>query len=192
MEKNDFEKRVARLTWNNNGWVKPSGRRCKSTTGGLHEAIHGYGHEEWLFDKSKLVGEFHYGFLEPIRKHQGTYANKTFDVLLYSINGITKKRYYVGNIQKLMVIGTREAKEIKGIYEKNGWIKEMEEQIKMSVADQNGFSDWKRLLLFNVKFKFNDCIINNSLIELPKTHFIYDRNRYNFYTHPSPTSGRGL
>jgi hypothetical protein len=191
MEKNDFEKKVARLTWNNNGWVKPSGRRGKSTTGGLHEAIHGYGHEEWLFDKSKDINGFHYGFLEPIRRHQNAYVNKTFDVLLYSINGITKKRYWVGNIQKLIVIGTREAKEIKGIYEKNGWIKEMEEQIKMSVADQKGFSNWDELDLFNVKFKFDDCIIYDPIIELPKTHFIYGLNRYIFYSHPSPTSGRG-
>jgi len=77
-----IEKRVARLAWNDFGWVMPSGPFGKSEHKDSHEAKHGYGHEEWLFDTSKLIKGFHYGFLEPIRKEQDAYADKIYDVWL--------------------------------------------------------------------------------------------------------------
>ena len=174
------EKRVARLAWNDLGWVMPSGRYGKSEHEDTHEAKHGYGHEEWLFDISKIIDGFHYGFLEPIRKKQEAHTGKTYDVWLYSIHGETKKRYWVGEITNLVVIDNDEANAIRKIYVANGWIDEMQEQIRSSSANPSGFSEWKGVNLFNVKFKPADILVNDPYYELPKDHVITDQSRYVF------------
>lgn len=176
----EFEKRVARIAWNDNGWILPSGPYGKSKNSDSHEFQFGYGHEEWLFDSSKIIDEYHYGFLEPVRKQYEAYIGKKFYVWLFSIHSETKKRYWVGEINNLEVINRSEAESIKKIYIKNGWFREMQEQIKASGASQEGFSDWKGVDLFNVKFRIKDSFINDPYFELNKKHIAYSQSRYTF------------
>lgn len=174
------EKRVARLTWNKNGWVIPSGHEGKSHNEDSHEGVYGYGHEEWLFDVSKKIDGYHYGFLEPIRKQQDAYIGKFYDVWLYTIDGSTKKRYFVGEIKELEVIDRTEASRIKSIYVKNGWLAEMEAQIYDSGASSQGFSDYKDVDLFNIRYKPESLNIDESYTELPPDHELYNQSRYTF------------
>lgn len=174
------EKRIARLTWNENGWIMPSGKYGKSQFEDSHEAKYGYGHEEWLFDLDKVIDGYHYGFLEPIRKEQETFENNSYDVWLYTINSETKKRYWVGEISNLEVINTLKAEEIKNFYQNNNWLNEMESQIKNSGANSDGFSNWKGIDIFNVRFKSRDVIFNDPYFELSKDHPIYKQRRYAF------------
>ncbi len=175
-----IEKRVARLAWNDFGWVMPSGTFGKSEHKDSHEAKHGYGHEEWLFDTGKLIKGFHYGFLEPIRKEQDAYADKIYDVWLYSINGETKKRFWIGDIKNLIVIDRDQADKVKQTYIDKGWLEEMEGQIKASGANEKGFSNWKGVDLFNVKFHPSDIFVNDPYFELSDTHPINEQSRYAF------------
>jgi hypothetical protein len=175
-----IEKRIARLTWNSNGWVKPSGPEGKSTNKGTHEGKFGYGHEEWLLDTSKLVDGYHYGFLEPIRKQQQAYVNNSYDVWLYTIDNISKKRFWIGEINKVEVIDNIEAEKIKEIYIQNNWHDEMESQILDCGANADGFSDWHGVDLFNVRFLPTEIKFNSEYIELPKENKIYEQSRYSF------------
>lgn len=175
-----IEKRIARLTWNDNGWVKPSGLEGKSEDKKTHEGKYGYGHEEWLFDTSKLIDGYHYGFLEPIRKEQQAYQNKSYDVWVYTINKLTKKRYWIGEIEGVEVLENDEAERIKAFYIQKGWHQEMESQIKQSGANANGFSDWKGVDLFNIKYLPINLKLNDSYFELPKEHNVYKQQRYSF------------
>lgn len=177
---NPTEKRLARLAWNEYGWVMPSGRYGKSDHPDTHEAKFGYGHEEWLFDTSKIVNGFHYGFLEPVRKEQDAYTHRTFDVWLYSINGKSKKRFWIGEITNLIVIDKVEANKIKQTYIDYGWLDEMEDQIKVYRANEKGFSNWEGVDLFNIKFKPKDLTVNDPYVELPNEHPIYGQSRYAF------------
>ena len=174
------EKRVARLCWNNNGWVMPSGRYGKSKYKESHEAKHGYGHEEWLFDISKLINGYHYGFLEPIRKQQDAYTNNVYDVWLYTIDGETKKRFWVGEIKNVEVLDKSKADSIKEEYVKRKWLPEMEEQIKASGANPKGFSNWKGVDLFNIRFYPSNLKLNDPYFEIPKNHPITEQSRYAF------------
>ena len=176
------EKRIARLAWNTFGWVKPSGSYGKSTNESTHEANYGYGHEEWLLDTNKLIEGFHYGFLEPIRKHQDAYKDKIYNVWLYSLNGEVKKKFWIGEIKNLIVIDQNEANSIKQIYTQNGWIDDMTEQIRASGAHEEGFSNWNGIDLFNVKFKPSDIFVNDPYFELESNHPINvdDITRYVF------------
>jgi hypothetical protein len=174
------QKRAARLAWNYNGWVMPSGPFGKSKDPESHESKYGYGHEEWLFDSSKIIDGFHYGFLEPIRKQQNAFQNKSYNVWLYSIDGETKKRYWIGEINNIIVIDGNEAEFVHKQYEDKGWLKEMEFQIKACDANEVGFSHWKGIDLFNVKFKVADLLVNDIYVELPDDHPINSISRYNF------------
>lgn len=174
------EKRISRIAYNSNGWIMPSGPYGKSNHKDSHEANYGYGHEEWLFDTSKLIDGYHYGFLEPIRKQQFTYLGQNFNVWLYTIDGVSKSRYWVGEINNLEVINQKKANSIKSIYKENGWLQEMEEQIVESGANNRGFSDWEGVDLFNVRFKPKDLTVNDPYYELASNHPINSLSRYNF------------
>jgi hypothetical protein len=174
------EKRIARLCWNDKGWVMPSGRYGKSEHKGSHEAKHGYGHEEWLFDTSKLINGYHYGFLEPIRKQQNAYANNFYNVWLFTIDGETKKRYWIGEIKNVEVLDKEKADEIKKEYIKRKWLQEMEEQIRASGANAKGFSNWKGVDLFNIRFLPINISLNDPYFEIPLSHAISEQSRYSF------------
>ena len=173
-------KRAARLTWNDNGYIYPSGVQGKSKNKDSHEGKFGYGHEEWLFDNSKLQDGYHYGFLEPIRKHQDAYLNKKYDVWLYTLNADTKLRYWIGTINNVEVINSAQAASIKTIYEINGWLDDMEDQIKDSGANTKGFSGYNGLDHFNVRFLPEDIQINDPYIEISEGKSINDVGRYSF------------
>lgn len=174
------QSRIARLTFNTNGWIMPSGPYGKSSNPDSHEKRHGYGHEEWLFDTGKLIEGYHYGFLEPIRKQQIAYSGKHYNVWLYTIDGESKKRYWVGEIRNVEVLKKEDAEEIKKKYSELGWIKEMEDQIKASGANHIGFSNWKGLDLFNIRFLPSEIILNDPFFELSPDHPLNEQSRYSF------------
>ncbi len=188
----DQEKRIARITWNKNGWIMPSGRSGKSDHLESHEGKYGYGHEEWLFDLSKIIDGYHYGFLEPIRKQQKAYLNKFYTVWLYTIDGETKKRFHVGQILSCEVIDSDLANAVKDSYKSNGWLSEMEQQIIESGANSKGFSNYAGVDLFNIRFKPQNLMIENEYTELPKGHEIYSQSRYSFAGYKENFSSDGI
>jgi hypothetical protein len=174
------EKRVSRICWNDRKWLFPSGMIGKSKDPDTHEAKHGYGHEEWLFDTGKSIDGYHYGFLEPIGKQHQAFENRSYDVSLYTINSKTKQRFWVGEIKDLYVIDKATSEKIKKEYISRGWYTEMEEQIAQSGASTKGFSNWKGIDLFNVRFLPSNLKVNSPLVELPRTHPIVSLSRYAF------------
>jgi hypothetical protein len=175
-----MQKRISRITWNENGWIKPSGKHGKSNNPDSFEAKYGYGHEEWLFDTGKIINGFHYAFLEPIRKQQDLYIHDTYDIWLYTINSISKKRYWVGILKNVKVLDHKEAVEVLEIYKGKNWFNEMKNEIRQLGLKSDVFANWKGLDLFNIKFKINDCFINNPYFELESNHPVYKNNRYVF------------
>lgn len=175
------EKRIARLAWNSNGWIFPSGPDGKSEHKDSHEAKYGYGHEEWLFDTSKTIDGYHYAFLEPIRKQQDAFRGNDYDVWLYSIDGISKKRFWIGEILRVEVIDEIEANRVKNIYKESGWLDEMEQQIQDSGANNRGFSNWEGVDLFNIRFTVENIKLNDDpYVLLPDDHPIVGLSRYVF------------
>jgi len=127
-----------------------------------------------------LIDGYHYGFLEPIRKQQNAYENNTYKVWIYTIDVETKKRYWVGEIKSLEVLNKENAEIAKAEYIKRGWFLEMENQIKASGANLNGFSEWKGVDLFNVRYLPTNLEMNDPYFEIPKEHPISEQSRYSF------------
>lgn len=175
------QKRIARITYNDEGWVKPSGKYGKSEAENSFEAENGYGHEEWLFDFGKVYKGYHYAFLEPIQKeHQAYVKGNPYDVVLFTINGETKQRYYIGEIFNVEVISEKEAEDVCQYYKKKGWLDDMIEQVK-EVSDYEGFYNWKGLEVFNVRFRVSDVKQADSFdAPIPPDNPINNLNRYSF------------
>ena len=56
--------KIARICWNKNNWIYPSGREGKSINKNSYEYKHGFGHEEWNFDIRKNIDGYVYGYLQ--------------------------------------------------------------------------------------------------------------------------------
>jgi hypothetical protein len=173
-----MEKRLARICWNDKNWCSSSGRDGKSTDKETHEGRFGYGHEEWLLDLNKTVNDYHYGFLEGVRKKQSAYNGRLFEVWLYS--HFQGKRWWVGKIEQLEVINPQHATEIKEQYRENGWLEQMENQIKQCGANNEGFSNYQGVDLFNVRFLPSAVRINEMPILIPEDSGINRLKRYDF------------
>lgn len=160
--------KIARICWNNEGWIKPSGKNGKSKNAKSYESQTGYGHEEWLLDISKLINGYHYGYLQAIRQHRSSYSGESYSVSLYSINNNTRERWFIGTIHELEVIKKEESKSIFKIYKNNGWYTEMKNQLKNIDADVDEFSSILPENFAIVKFKPEN-------LELLESPYIFDR-----------------
>jgi len=156
--------RMARLCWNTNGWVRPSGPDGKSTNEATHEARFGYGHEEWLGDLSKTIEGYHYAFVEAFRNLPGEYG-KIHSIEFYTLDGIRKKRFMVGRVANAEVISPDVADRITREYREKGWYQEMEAEVKAVGANNSGFSHWQGVDLFNIRFKAADLYFYPDYLE---------------------------
>lgn len=120
-------KKIARICWNTNGWICPSGRIGKSKNKDSYEYKYGFGHEEWLFDIVKTINGYHYGHIQAVASYK---ENLPFDISLFTINDKTKQRYWVGEILDVEPVFNKEAKTILSEYKKKGWYAEMQEQLR--------------------------------------------------------------
>jgi len=180
--KNIIENKTARICWNDKDWIQPSGIKGKSKSKSF-ENDNGYGFEEWLFDSSKEIEGYHYGFIEPIHKFRSKYEGRTYNISLFSINGENKQRYWIGILNNVEVINQRKSLEVIDEYKKRGWYDEMINQIKELKLCTKEFNKWaKKGIIFNVRFKVTE-IFNLPAIKIPFDHdnkFIKS-SRYNLF-----------
>lgn len=176
-----IEDKIARICWNTEGWKFPSGPLGKSLYPESYEAEHGYGHEEWLFDRSRIIDDFHYAFLEPLNVESGKHYGKCYNISLFTINGSWQK-LYVGDIRNAICISKDEAEKVYRIYEKNGWIKEMADDIRRVGVDPAVFIENLPKYIFNVKFRFEDVNKLDELEEISKNDTNITTNRFKLLT----------
>ncbi|MBS7350724.1 MAG: hypothetical protein KIG95_11325 [Comamonas sp.] len=131
--------KVARICWNTNNWQRPSGPLGKVSNPQAYEAQNGYGHEEWLFDISKIIDGYHYAYIQAIGQHRSKYLGETFNISFYAINSSTKERWWLGEIKNVRVVGEDESREIYDVYKKNGWLEEMYAQLAVVSANVDDF-----------------------------------------------------
>lgn len=163
--------KLARICWNTEGWRQPSGSEGKSRIASSYENKNGFGHEEWLFDDSKIIDGYHYGFLQPMNAK--THIGKRYDIHLFTITPLREK-VYIGCLRNAEGVTLEERKKVFQTYQNNGWLQEMEEAVK-GVGGK--VEDFNPEFLFNVKFKFADAEIHSSNQPIVKSDSI--GHRYN-------------
>jgi hypothetical protein len=159
-----MEDKISKICWNTEGWKFPSGSKGKSVASSSFEAEYGYGHEEWLFDKSRIIDGHHYAFLQPLNLKSDKHVGKIYNIFLFTITqGI---KYFVGKIKNAYCISKDESIDIYKIYKQKGWLKEMVKEIEKAGADPKHFTKTSPNIFFNVKFKFEDVIKQDELAEV--------------------------
>ncbi|RFP64076.1 hypothetical protein D0N36_16240 [Hymenobacter lapidiphilus] len=133
--RNPLEDKLARICWNTSGWQVPSGPEGKSQDANSHERSDGpgFGAEEWLFNFSRLAGNYHYAFLQPLNNdaHEG----KVYNIKLYSRNSDTQEYFYVGRIRNAEVLTDAMNQKIHTKYEAKGWYAEMADELCRATAN---------------------------------------------------------
>lgn len=158
--------KVARICYNDQGWIKPSGLNGKSENKKAYERQYGFGHEEWLLDFDKMINGYHYAALQPIHKFRKKYIGEVFNIHLYTIGGQSKTRYWIGKLSNVEVISVEKSKEILEEYKKREWYDEMKadlhyaaetlESAKLAIEQ---IDEWaENGDLFNVRFTVNDYV----------------------------------
>lgn len=145
--------RVARLCWNTDFWQRPTGRKGKSRNRKAFEAQHGYGHEEWLFDRSMLLDGWKYGFVQALNHSHDTYVGRRLALLLYTLDTDSKRRFWVGTIDALEVLTVAQARQATREFTRRGWLKAMRRQVAELGLDPGSLSVTKATELLNVRFR---------------------------------------
>jgi hypothetical protein len=169
--------KLSKICWNTENWKFPSGSQGKSVSVESYEAGSGYGHEEWLFDKSKIIDGYHYAFLQPLNIKTDRHENKVYNISLFTTNN-RDKQYFAGEIRNVECISSDESARVYNIYKANGWIEKMREDIQMVGANYKKFNETPPEIFFNIRFKFQDVILSDELIEIAKNDINITTNHY--------------
>lgn len=179
-----IKNKVTKLVWNSNGWKFPSGYDGKSTTQGNFEAGSGYGHEEWLFDRSKPLNGCHYSFIQALNLETDRHVGKQLNISLYTATG--NAQYYVGTIINAEPISVEEGLWAYGEYVKKGWLKNMVDDVAFVGADAEQFKSTPTEIFFNVKFKFANVVQPDELLRISINDPNITNNRFNLLSQKGP------
>ncbi len=169
--------KLSRICWNTQNWKFPSGSQGKSVSIETYEADTGYGHEEWLLDKSKIIDGYHYAFLQPLFLKSDKHNNEIYNISLFTINNLNKQ-YYVGEIKNVKCITREESKRVYKIYKSKTWLEQMRIDVERVGANYEKFNQTPPEILFNIKFKFKDVSQPDELLEVADNDNNITTNRY--------------
>ncbi len=183
------ESRLARLCWNTNGWVMPSGPSGKSDAQTSLEGRSVFGLEEWLLDLDKLPDDgYHYGFLPPATQERPVYIGKKYDVRLYTQNSLDEQHYWIGELTSVEAIDRAKSAAVERVYGGKGWLDAMGEQLTGLGLDPGLLVQPKAAgTLFNVRFLPEDAYVYKELIPFSRQEETEMRNGHYAFL---KTSGR--
>ena len=179
---------IARLSFNTNGWVNPSGSVGKSRSITTFEFKTGFGFEEWLFNKSfsftdENGDEWHFGYIEGIHKNYKL-GDEEDSLQLFTIDARTKNRYVVAEINKWKVISQNESANI--IHQHPQLIAQMImdlpiiNNVNPLIEFNNHLNNIGNKQLFNIAYKDSTYLFNLNN-PLPSNNRIYNLHRFFLY-----------
>ncbi len=173
-----IENKISKICWNTKNWKFPSGSKGKSPSSSSYESKYGYGHEEWLFDRSRIIDGFHYAFLQPLNLKSDRHVDKIYIISLFTV--YNSARYFVGEIKNAVCISKEASKQIYKIYKKKGWIKEMASELQSAGADPAPLKTTLPEIFFNLTFQFKNVELTSSgdLEEISENDPNITTNRY--------------
>jgi hypothetical protein len=128
---------VTRLTWNINGWTRPSGAIGKKEYA-TYVAKHGFGHEEWLNRGDCEINGWRYGFLQGVYKQRKRLTGTVMRILLYSINP-SGERLYVGELESTEIIDNKTEQHALKVFGRRGLLQTMQHEATNAGGRTQGF-----------------------------------------------------
>jgi len=170
-------KKFARLTYNANGYQKPSGHPWKKSNQGKknisYENQYGYGHEEWLFNPNFQKDGYQYGFVRGLTLDKTSFFE---EVHLYTVKKERGKNlvFYLGYINNVEgIINNEEIQEEVAPSVYDPYFKEMLAEIEEINGDTSRLLE-KKYYEPSVRFKVTDKHLETEPVLLPN----FDLGRY--------------
>jgi hypothetical protein len=147
---------AARIVWNDNNWISPSGRSGKSRSHAKsQEKEYGFTPEEWLLDLDKTIDGFHYACMEALNTKD--HVGKSYNLTLFASNWDIRQWYWVGKITGAEVITDNQSELITKEYLRRGWLNEQIWQLgELENVNVQRYIDWHNYKRFNVRFRPED------------------------------------
>ncbi len=176
--------KYCRICWNTKNWKQPTREAEKLETGKSYVAEKGFGHEEWLFNFSWLIGgpftgntPYRYGFLQPIGKFYSKYKGNTFSVLLYT-RSPEGKCILVAKINSLYVPDEQELAWALSQMNGNGCIAAMQHDLDILGIDSTPLQNPSPRDITNVRFSPDDVTFYDPRPVVDRNHKICLSSRY--------------
>ncbi|MCL1123553.1 HNH endonuclease signature motif containing protein [Shewanella surugensis] len=151
-----MDNKITRICWNSHNWASPSGSEGKSLDKDSLEHSQGYSHEEWLGDHAKKVDGFKYAFLPAINTHNNRFQGNKWNIWLYTLKD--NRKICFGYIKKAICLSVEAAQTALDVYQKEGWLEEMQAQVSALGRETTPLKDLPPLSNFNIKFKPKDLV----------------------------------
>jgi hypothetical protein len=157
--------RLCRITHNEEQWHKPSEHEWREKYQGNSEKAfenqYGFGGEEWLFNPVFLFDGYQYGVirgLEDLPKR----ITLVPQVYLYSLDQVSKKRYFVGTIKNVEIFQSDSKDYITAQKLWNAYKKQMTADIFEASGDPEGL----KLIRPSIRFLPEDVTFLNPILEV--------------------------
>jgi hypothetical protein len=166
---------IAKLTYNSNNWIKPSGSNGKLISNNFvqfYESENGFGWEEWNFSPSRIFNNTHYGFIQAVH-NDDNFRRKTFNnLLLYT--QLNNFYYAVAFFEEIKTLGFHESKEIKNEIAHSY-------QMKIDISDVKGnLTQFEKDINLSINFKYDKCnyLFNEKLLDKLKFNPPVNQNTF--------------
>jgi len=176
--------KITRICWNANNWIEPSGAEGKSKDIDSFEESNGFGFEEWIFDFTKIIDGYIYGYVPAAGadRHRFSTITGLFDLSFYTIQNKKKEtlRWWIGTIFDVEIISRDQSKTIYDIYKKNDWLKERFNQLKKLKISYENYLDSFPTNFVNIRFKLKNIQLLDEPITFSHKDPAIKSNYYNF------------
>ena len=133
-----------------------------------------------MLDRTKLIKGYHYGYVHALA-NTDKYVDQPMDLHLFTINDVTRKRYWLGVIRNLIPVSRKKSEKVFNIYKKKDWFSEMKWQVKIAGGEVGQFKEIPEESFFNLKFKPADLELLDSPRQFSAQDSAVKATRYGNY-----------
>ena len=172
---------LARLTWNQDQWRRPSGALGKREQG-TYVARQGFGHEEWLNRREWHIDGWCQGFVQGVSKSRERLEGQRINLRFYSITPVGD-RVYVGQVTNAEVLTEDQATAIVRAFVRKGWLETMKREVDAAGGRRRAFNTIASdpTSLANIRFRPANLRMFAAPIPAAPRHRVWTLNRYQLY-----------
>ena len=168
---------AARVCWNTNNWLCPSGDAKRIESGDNYAAQMGFGHEEWLFNFNWMLDGYKYAFLQPVNKSIARVEGRIINAKIFSV-AAQNRWLYVGEIGECEILTQEQSRFALDKFKSRGWLSEMEAQVKAVGGNIAGLRGKDPRSIFNIRFLAENATLYDPPVPVPDGDSIRRLKRY--------------
>ena len=122
---------VTRIAFNSKKWRHPTGEAAGQEQRKTYNALHGFGHEDWLFRDEWVIDGWRYAFIQGVNKSRRRLIKlrQPFNLTVFTVQP-DRQRRYVARIREAEVLDNEQAEAALATFRSMGWLEEMLAEIR--------------------------------------------------------------